>query len=248
MKHVCRDMDDYVQKYLALPFEPIQIEYRRKLVLNQIRAHSPRRLLEVGCGAKPLFCDLPTEMMVTVVEPALAFVDHARRLAVERSHVQIRQGFVESVDFGDVVFDMVILSCVLHEVPDPHTMLRKIRSCCAPGAIVHVNVPNAHSLHRLWAVAMGLIPSVGHRSDTQLLMQQRETPYDTLSLKTQMTDCGFDVVDEGSFFVKPFTHDQMQKLIDAGYITPKMLDGLDKLVEFLPELGSEIWVNARSVE
>ena len=242
-----RDMADYVKQYRSLPFEPIQIEYRRKLVLKQVELCRPKRLLEVGCGDQPLFTSLPSDMLISVVEPAQAFVDRARELAAGRSLVQVTQGLIESVALGDAEFDMVVLSCVLHEVPDPSVMLAAIRRLCARNATLHVNVPNAHSLRHLLAVAMGLISSPDHKSDTQQRMQQRNRPYDTQSLRAELSASGFCVIEQGSFFVKPFTHSQMQTLVDIGFMTSAMLEGLDKLINWMPDMGSEIWANAQRV-
>jgi 2-polyprenyl-3-methyl-5-hydroxy-6-metoxy-1,4-benzoquinol methylase len=240
-----RNLNDYVEQYISLPFEHLQIEFRRKLVLSQIHRLGPRRLLEVGCGVRPLFLDLPVEMEITVVEPAQVFAEHARQLSAGLSNVHILQDFIESEDLVRSKFDMIILSCVLHEVPDSLAMLEAIKLHCTSTTTLHVNVPNANSLHRLLAVAMGLIPSPSHKSNMQEIMQQRKTIYDFQSLKAELSSSGFDIVDEGSIFVKPFTHSQMQQLVDNGFMTSEMLDGLDKLVDWLPDLGSEIWVNAR---
>ena len=111
--------------------------------------------------------------------------------------------------------------------------------------VVHVNVPNARSLHRLLAVSMGLIGAPTDTSNTQRTMQQRAT-YDRESLRTELECAGFMVQDEGSLFVKPFTHAQMQQLVDQHFLTPAILDGLDRLIDYLPEFGSEIWVNAKA--
>ena len=245
MNNVTRNIDEYVKQYGVLPFEPIQIEYRRKLVLRQVRRCAPLRLLEVGCGARPLFIDLPEETEITVVEPAQTFADQARQFATGRNRVRVLEGLIESVDLGNDEFDMVILSCVLHEVPNPTAMLGAIRRHCSLTTMLHVNVPNAHSLHRLLAVAMGLISSPNQQSDTQRLMQQRDTLYDAKSLQNELSSAGFKVVEDGSLFVKPFTHNQMQQLLESGFLTHEMLDGLDNLVNLLPDLGSEVWVNAR---
>jgi len=40
----------------------------------------------------------------------------------------------------------------------------------------------------------------------------------------------------------------MQELVESGFMTHSMLDGFDKLVDLLPDLGSEIWVNAKRTE
>jgi len=37
---------------------------------------------------------------------------------------------------------------------------------------------------------------------------------------------------------------QMQHLVDEGFLTPQLLDGLDRLAELLPDVASELWVDA----
>jgi len=245
MNDTCRDMDDYVRNYRSLPFEPIQSLYRRKLVLRQIARFEPNRVLEIGCGHLPIFTDLPDEVEVTVVEPTKKFGENARRLGKNRKNIKIVEGFVESVELGAVNFDMVILSCLLHEVPDPPKVLARVHDFCQPQTVVHVNVPNAFSLHRLLAVAMGICSTPHEQSGTQRRMQQRNQTYDRLSLASELSAAGFVIIDEGSMFVKPFTHMQMQALVDSSFMTPAMLDGFDELAASLPNFGSEIWANVR---
>lgn len=243
-----RDLADYAVQYRALPFEPLQAGFRRRRVLAQVEVHAPRRVLEIGCGELPLFVDLPGVQCV-VVEPTPAFAENARRLGAGRDGVTVVEGFAEDVPVGALggPFDMVVLSCVLHEVPDPQRLLAAARGFCAPGGVLHVNVPNAHSLHRLLAVAMGLIPDPATESAVQRQMQQR-TVYETSGLEQELNRAGFAVRDRGSIFVKPFTHGQMQQLVDEQFMTPRMLEGLDRLAVSLPELGSEVWVDAVPVD
>lgn len=238
-----RDIADYTAQYQRLPFEPIQAAFRRRRVLGEIARRAPARLLEVGCGHAPLFTDL-RGMDVTVVEPSPLFAAHARELAAARADVTVVEGYIEQCAARLPVFDMVVVSCLLHEVPDPQALLGAVKAVCGRATDLHVNVPNAQSLHRLLAVAMGLIPAPDALSSTQQRMQQRFT-YDADSLDAELARAGFAVCDRGPIFVKPFTHAQMQRLVDDGFMTPQMLDGLDRLAQSLPGLGSEIWVNAR---
>ncbi len=244
MSHAARDLAAYVADFRSLPFEPLQAGFRRRLVLARVAAAAPRRLLEVGCGELPLFPNLPG-VACTVVEPAALFAAGARRLAADRPDVAVVEALAEDVDVDSLggLFDVVVVSCLLHEVPDPQRLLATARRALAPGGVLHVNVPNATSLHRLLAVAMGLIPDPAATSDTQRTMQQR-TVYDAAGLDRELAEAGFAVRDRGSVLVKPFTHAQMQHLVDAGFLTPHLLDGLDALAQRLPELGSELWVDA----
>ena len=240
-----RDMTDYTAQYSALPFEAIQLKYRRALVLREIKRIAPKRLLEIGCGELPLFTHLSDDIEITVLEPAAEFASNACQLSKGRNRVNIVQSYVEEFNPVKTDFDMIVLSSVLHEVNDPAAMLASVLRLCGPSTVLHVVVPNARSLHRLLAVAMGLIPEPGVQSDTQRTMQQRATIYDADSLRGELAQAGFEIAECGSLFVKPFTHAQMQRLVDEGFMTPTMLDGLDKLMNWLPEFGSEIWANAR---
>jgi SAM-dependent methyltransferase len=239
-----RDLTDYEVRYQQLPFEPIQAAYRRRHVLARVAAAAPGRLLEVGCGELPLFVDLPGQTTV-VVEPASVFAENARRMAADRPDVTVVQALLEEAPADSLggAFDMVVVSGLLHEVPDPQRLLRAVRRSCGPHSVLHVNVPHAGSLHRLLAVAMGLIDDPAARSDNQRMLQQRHS-YGVAELERELADAGFRVRDRGGVLVKPFTHVQMQRLVDEGFLTTSMLDGLDRLTELLPELGSEIWMDA----
>lgn len=238
-----RNIVEYTASYEHLPFEPIQAAYRRRRVLSEIARHRPARLLEVGCGHAPLFSDLDG-IAITVVEPAPAFAERARLGAACRPDVHVVEAFLEEAHLPTTRFDMVVVGCLLHEVDDPQSLLAAVRRHCDPHTVLHLSVPNANSLHRLLAVAMGLIDSPKALSSTQLTMQQRST-YDSQALHAELNRAGFRVTDSGSLFVKPFTHAQMQQLVDQGFMTTAMLDGLDRLADVQPDLGSEIWVNAR---
>jgi hypothetical protein len=57
-----------------------------------------------------------------------------------------------------------------------------------------------------------------------------------------LASAGFSVRDSGGYFLKPFTHAQMESI--AALMTPDILDGLWQLGRELPDLASEIFVDA----
>ncbi|TAM65989.1 methyltransferase domain-containing protein [Mycobacterium sp.] len=241
-----RDIHSYSRAYRTLPFEAIQSDYRRRVVLQQVAAFQPASLLEVGCGLRPLFIDLDPSIFAAVVEPSPEFSCLARALAETREEVVVVEGFLEQVpgELRPGGFDFIVLSGVLHEVDEPQELLQALRPHCHAGSVVHVNVPNARSLHRLLAVEMGLIDSPFELSSTQKQMQQRST-FDLESLAELLRQEGFHVESTGSYFIKPFTHAQMQELCDTGLLTEAHLEGLFRLSERMPGFGSEIYINAR---
>ena len=110
-----RDLETYSLAYRDLAFEDEIIEYRRKIVMQRLAYHSPNNILEVGCGMKPLFLDLPTDQTITVIEPAPAFFMNAVSMSKDFENVQILNSTLEGANLR-AQFDMVIVSCLLHEI------------------------------------------------------------------------------------------------------------------------------------
>ena len=238
-----RDMQSYQVEYEKLPFEPYQVQFRRKQVISQISKYAPKTVLEIGCGMLPLYLDMPEIERWCVVEPGDLFYENAKKQAPE--NVQMIHGFLETsiepVKEMNIEFDYIVCGCLLHELPEPKKMLQAIMKVCGENTVVNINVPNAKSFHRLLAVEMGLISNVYNKSQTQITMQQSET-YDLESLRKVCEENGFRVVNEGSFFIKPFTHGQMQACLDKGIFDERLLDGLNGMIKYMPEYGSEIFV------
>jgi len=131
---------------------------------------------------------------------------------------------------------------VLHEVPDPSRVLAGIRLIAGPNTLIHVNVPNAGSLHRRLAQAMGLITSTKELSERNRALTQPRV-YDLESITQEVRRAGFSPVETGGYFVKPFTHAQMEQI--AQVTSDAMLEGLYRLGQEMPDIASEIYVQAR---
>jgi hypothetical protein len=129
---------------------------------------------------------------------------------------------------------------MLNEVESPAEILAAARGLLGAAGTVHVNVPNAHSLHRRLARAMGIIQSEHQLTERNRQLAQYRV-YDPRSLAEMVTGAGFRIVERGGYFLKPFTHAQMESL--GPLLSEQMLDGLWRLGRELPELASEIYVN-----
>lgn len=131
-------------------------------------------------------------------------------------------------------FDYIIMGSLLHEVDDPQKLLGAVKSVCNKDTVVHINVSNASYIHRLLAKAMGIIADVHERSELQKTMQRR-CAYDLGELKEEVRKAGFRIIETGGEFVKFFTHEQMQRMLDEEIIDMRMLDGMYALGEIFPE-------------
>lgn len=235
---------EYEQAYSASDFEVIQARYRKKLLLELLHSVQPKRVLEVGCGWETIAKHWSGFEQFTIVEPGAQFAAKARADVQAISGVTVVEQFLEeAVDqLQQQSYDLILLSSLLHEVPDPAAVLRSAKTLCHAATVVHVNVPNARSMHRLLAVEMGLIPDVYTASALQQSFKQPRI-FDMAQLQALAAGVGFKVQASGSFLIKPFTHGQMMSLVNNGLLTGQMLDGLWGLTKHFPEAGSEIYVN-----
>lgn len=241
-----RNIDNYANEYVRSSFESILVKYRREQCLKVIHQFPHSKILEIGCGMYPLFPDVKDFESFFVLEPAAAFCDNARMLAKEDSRIIIIQDFFEKQVklFKDIDFDIIIVSALLHEVESPELLLESIHQCCSDDTVVHLNVPNSFSFHMLLAYESQLINKIGDLSDRALLLQQHTT-FDINSLTTLVTDFGFELLDKGSYYIKPFNHEKMEKMLELGLIDQNILDGFSKMIKYMPELGAEIYINVK---
>ena len=237
-----REIDDYVQKYLETgDFENILVRYRRRKVLEMLRRYMPASVLEIGCGMEPIGCYYEPPRHYILFEPGEAFFENAvERLKNVRCRLDAYPEPFRALP-GEHV-DMIICSCLLHELEDPWGMLQDIHETAGDETIVHVNVPNAFSMHRVLARHMGLLKDQHELSERNTLLQQH-TVFDMDSLQSMCRFMDFEIVESGSYFLKPFTHEQMHNMIAKGVIDEAVLDGLYHMGE--EAYGCEIYVNLK---
>lgn len=248
-----RRIAKYEKRYLAdYGFESVMVAARQRLLLELLRRIRPRVVLEIGCGidmlaARVAKARLPLEQWV-IVEPAQRFFNAARSLRMGKTRVEVVRGFLE--DATEEIRercarapDFIVCSGLLNEVERPEGILRSARSLLGTRGIMHVNVPNAYSLHRRLARAMGIIDTEKQlTARNRNLAQYRVFDMDTLTKLVERA--GFRVVEKGGYFLKPFTHAQMESL--SSMLSRRMLDGLWRLGREVPEFASEIYVNVKA--
>lgn len=243
-----QEIEAYQSAYTASNFEVIQAQYRKRLLLELLETHQPKRILEVGCGWDTIANSWQGFEHLCIVEPGSEFANKAKQDTAHNNKVKVIQHFLE--DATEILrddYDLILLSSLLHEVPDAEALMLSAKALCSAHTLVHVNVPNAKSMHRLLALEMGLIDTLYAPSELQKTFKQPRI-FDLQSLKTLADLTGFEVVSEGSFFMKPFTHAQMHSLAQTGFANQAMLDGLWALTKHFPENGSEIYINLKRKE
>lgn len=243
-----RDINSYEQAYNNHQFEEVMVEYRRKLVISCLNKYKSDNILEVGCGNEPIFKYFDNFSSITVVEPGMQFFNNLVETGKEIKGKEIIPylGLIEEITpkLAGKKFDFIIISSLLHEMKKPEIILNAIAPLCSPETVVHINVPNKYSFHRMLAIKSKIIKSVDEHSDAQKRLQQSDF-FDFQSLTHLVESCSFNVIDKGSYFIKPFTHGQMSDILKNNIINKQVLDGLFELSDLFPDNGAEIYVNAR---
>ncbi len=238
-----RDIDRYTQEYVKHDFEEEQVFFRRKKILDIVNTYPHKRILEIGCGQEPLFQYVSDFEEYTVVEPSDLFFEHAVSLSGNDSRITcIHNFFGKELALPSGAYDFIICSSLLHELDNPKEILEKVYEIADSETIFHINVPNAKSLHRILALESGLLENVCEVSERGMLLQQARV-FDLDKLKQAVADSGFQVLETGSYFIKPFTHKQMEEMLEHKIIDEQVLGGLYNLTKWLPDYGSEIYVN-----
>jgi 2-polyprenyl-3-methyl-5-hydroxy-6-metoxy-1,4-benzoquinol methylase len=137
------------------------------------------RVLDIGCGAGGVGRALrPRAESLTGIELDPQAAERAREV-----YDAVHEGAVEEV-LGrvDGQFDVILAYDVLEHLVDPGAVLRRVREVAAPGALLHVSVPNA----RHWSLVRDLVlkgtfgyTESGHRDETHLRWL---TPRDLVAL------------------------------------------------------------------
>lgn len=254
-----RDLQKYLHDYGEASDDNFELRWqvpvRRKHVLEQVRKYPHRRILEVGCGWQSLGTELQLGELsqLTIVEPIKEFCEKAAQDLhglQESGKLEVINDTLQHLSSGGGLsskqFDFIVISGLLHELEQPEELLSCIRKISDEATVIHVNVPNANSFHRVLAYESGLISSVEEFSEANRRLQQHSVfSMDSLLELLEAGTPGIEVLDKGSYFPKLFTHKQMETCLKQGIINEAVIKGLDAMSERLPELGSEIYVNFR---
>lgn len=244
------DTETYTKEYLVDEYEKINVKYRRMKVLEILNQHKPRRILEIGCGAQSLFEFYSDFDSFTIVEPSAEFCSIAEKSARLTNRVHILNGFFGTNEMNRKLadvgggYDCIVISSLIHEVPDYEPILRSARDLCDEATFVHVNVPNEDSFHLLWALEAGLIERLDTLSETAKRLQRSRT-FNLEKLRKAVEANGFEITEQGSYAFKLFNNANMLRLLHDGIIDENLLDALNRLPRLFTQNGAEIFVNCR---
>lgn len=236
---------EYLRQYEDGDFETAMVELRRREVLKTLERLPHQHILEIGCALEPIYPYVEQFESCVIVEPSVEMARVVASAAVAAPSVEVLPATIQeaAAALRDRNFDLIVISSVLHEVDDPLTFLSAVRSLCNRRTVCYLNVPNALSFHRLLAVEMGLIARAKDLSQRDRRFGHHGV-FDRASLRSLLEEAGFTVVRDGSFFVKPFTHDQMHRILEEEIVPRSLIEGLYGLSKHFPEHGCELFAEA----
>lgn len=239
------DMEAYgklfYEEYMNSDFEVTLTKYRKKKMVEILNRYTTSRILEIGCGMEPFFLSYENFDKMTIVEPASILYNSAQKYCKEsKLNVECINDFVENrvEELYKKKFDFILLVALIHEVEDAQKLVASVRNICHKDTKVLITTNNPKSFHLTLAYESGIIPRLGILTDKAKAFQ-RHRVFTMEEMKDLAKNNAFEVLEEGSYFIKPFAHSQMKALLDNHIITEDVLDGLDKMITYMPDLGAE---------
>ncbi|MDA1183165.1 MAG: class I SAM-dependent methyltransferase [Acidobacteria bacterium] len=130
-----------------------QREYARErgdLLAPYLAGHGYRTLLDIGGSTGVVARAIAQRfgLSATVVDPAPLETAEAHRLGIETI-----EGLVETVDFGDRCFDVVLLCQTVDHLLDIGGTLRRVRALLAPTGLLFVDIVDFRAAYlRNWSI------------------------------------------------------------------------------------------------
>jgi len=241
------ETQNYHKDYDELPFENSLRKYRYAELIGLFSKFKAKNILEIGCGYHPIFEHYKDFHKMTIVEVDENFYNAAIKKANGNPDIKfINKPIQDSINDLSPEFDIILISGFLHEIDNPEEVLFLIKKICNSNTKVITFVPNANSFHRVLAYEAGLIPSIYDFSENDKKFGRRLV-WDINSFSEFFTSNNYLVELSKTFFIKPFAHSQMEELISNGIFTKEVLDGLNNMIKYMPDIGCEIIIVAKSI-
>jgi 2-polyprenyl-3-methyl-5-hydroxy-6-metoxy-1,4-benzoquinol methylase len=232
-----QEYQDTNKRKYAYDFDYIHRDY----MLKRFESHfSPdQKVLELGCY-KGEFTKKLTAIFedITVVEGSSDLITEAKA-NVNSDKVTFKNSYFEEMDL-DQKYDIIFLVHTLEHLTDRPAVLAKIKSLLSKQGKFIVVVPNANAPSRQIAVQMGLIDHNTAVTDGEHKHGHRIT-YASDTLRSEMIQADFDVVEQGGILFKPLANYQIDLALDAEIIDLKFLEGCYQLGMVYPDLCASIY-------
>mgnify|MGYP001596573754 CR=1 FL=1 len=168
-------------------------------------------LLEVGAADGFMTGLIQRDALADSYDIIEASSRYAEVLSKKFPKINVSLGFLEDMSVVKT-YDTIIAGHVLEHVENPVLFLKKIKRLLAKNGKCIVSVPNAHSMHRLLGVDMGMLSNVHELNDQDRKIGHYRV-YDVALLKRHLCQAGFTVLQQKGSFMKFLSNKQYEKMI-----------------------------------
>lgn len=163
------------------------LEPGRKRLCNSVCEIQPRKLLEVGVGTGLTLSKYPVETEVVGVDLSLDMLRHALDRAEELADrkIELLAMDAENLQFGDGVFDCVVVPYVLSVTPHPQKLISELRRVCKSGGDIFIlnHFSGARAWWLLEKIVSPVSAKIGFRSNFSFAEQIAIYDWDVLSVE-----------------------------------------------------------------
>lgn len=245
-----RDFDHYRNVYESRPFEPTLESFRHRRVgktLTPFFVDKAPDVLDVGIGRHAVSRSLPfATKSLTLVEPMKWSVEADAAEYSNDGTIRFHGVLDEFLlhqrgSTPGQIFDLVILSEVLHEmtINEARRAVIGVTELLRPDGLVVAVVPNRDSVHRILGVHMGKQASLEAKTDAETSLHQL-SGFTKDRLTQLVTTHGLTEVFCETFFLKPSSHSEMQKFAETINNPEDCFEALYEMSNLLPDHGAEI--------
>lgn len=191
------------------------------------------RILELGSATGAMTSLLAgQDRQITCIERSAAYVAHARARGL--AGVTVRHAAIGDPLEGEGRFDAILATNLFHEVPDVTETLRRLLPALASHGRLHITLPNPASLHRIAAVANGLLSGLCELSDRGRRLHTLRLLYPADIVRC-LADLGMREIRREGILVKPLPNAAMAAL------SAPMIEAWDALAHELPDHAAMTW-------
>jgi SAM-dependent methyltransferase len=174
--------------------------------LRSIHSRTPGRILDVGCGPGYLMSGIDKEWERHGVEISAVAAEYAAQWG------KIHFGTLESANYPDTFFDVVVLFHVIEHVPDPAELIREIRRILKVDGLLILGTPDFDA-------------ACARRFNEQFRLLRDPTHislFSEVSLRRFLRDHGYVIehVDHPFFETSYFTSENLNRLFDLTAVSP----------------------------
>jgi len=238
------DKNNYQLQYQKLTFEDTLREYRMRYIVDYIKSVKSDRILEIGSGCWPLFDYFDDYQTIDIVEPGNYFYETTKIKIGKNPRLSITNSSIEEV-YPKLKndYDVILIGGFLHEIDNPEEVLSIVKKIANPDTIIITFVPNADSFHRVLAFEAGIIESKYQFSENDSLFGRRNV-FNKASISSLFVKSGYSVSMVDTYFIKPFSHEQMDQLMSSSFLNVQLLNGLYNMKKYMIDMGAEIFLAA----